>query len=119
VLVYEFGPQQACRSWRGRGHGQSLPHHGVVAGVDWRACGAYAVTGAPAAALGARTLLILPPRIVDVAIGVFLIAMIPARRWLVAHEIKLGLWHLAVIGAVRGFITGIWSRPGRSRCRSS
>jgi hypothetical protein len=75
--------------------------------VDWRACGAYAVTGAPAAALGARTLLLLPPRVVDVAIGVFLISMIPARRWLVRRNVKLSLWHLAFIGAVVGFITGI------------
>ena len=31
--------------------------------VDWRACAAYSATGIPAAALGARTLLALPPRV--------------------------------------------------------
>jgi len=38
--------------------------------VDWRACAAYSMTGIPAAALGARTLLALPSRTVDIAIGV-------------------------------------------------
>ena len=37
--------------------------------IDWRACGAYALGGIPAAALGARTMLILPARVVDIALG--------------------------------------------------
>jgi uncharacterized membrane protein YfcA len=75
--------------------------------VDWRACPAYSVTGIPAAALGARTLLILPSRIVDLSIGLFLIRMIPARRWLAARNLKISLAHLALAGAVIGYITGI------------
>jgi hypothetical protein len=39
--------------------------------VDWRACAAYAATGVPAAVLGARTMLVLPPRAVDAAMGCF------------------------------------------------
>ena len=75
--------------------------------VDWRACAAYSVTGIPAAALGARTLLALPPRAVEVALGAFFLAMIPARRWLAARELRLQRWHLALIGLVIGFLTGI------------
>jgi len=75
--------------------------------VDWRACAVYSVTGIPAAALGARTLLVLPPRIVEVALGGFFIAMVPLRRHLAARQMKLKLWHLAPIGAVIGFLTGI------------
>ena len=75
--------------------------------VDWRACAVYSVTGIPAAALGARTLLALPPRIVEVALGAFFIAMVPLRRRLAARNAKLKLWHLAPIGAVIGFLTGI------------
>jgi hypothetical protein len=75
--------------------------------VDWRACAAYSATGIPSAALGARTLLVLPPRVVEVALGAFFIAMIPARRWLAAREVKLQRWHLALIGLVIGFLTGI------------
>ncbi|HEY5861730.1 MAG TPA: sulfite exporter TauE/SafE family protein [Casimicrobiaceae bacterium] len=75
--------------------------------VDWRACAAYSATGIPAAALGARTLLALPPRVVEVTLGAFFLAMIPARRWLAARELKLQRWHLALIGLVIGFLTGI------------
>jgi uncharacterized membrane protein YfcA len=75
--------------------------------VDWRACGVYALTGVPAAALGARTLLVLPPRVVEIALGAFFILMIPVRRWLASHDVRLPLWSLAVIGTVVGFVTGI------------
>jgi hypothetical protein len=44
---------------------------------------------------------------VDVSIGVFLIAMVPLRHWLARHQVKLSLWHLALGGAVIGFLTGI------------
>ncbi len=61
VLVLQFGPREA------------VPIMAIVAlmsnfakitswwkEIDWRACGAYALGGIPAAAIGARTLLILP-----------------------------------------------------------
>ena len=108
VLVYQYGPKQA------------VPIMAVAAvmanfsrilawwrEVDWRACAAYSVTGIPAAALGARTLLALPSHVVDISIGLFLIAMVPVRHWLARHELKAQLWHLAVGGAVIGYLTGI------------
>jgi uncharacterized protein len=52
-------------------------------------------------------LLALPSRAVDISIGLFLIAMVPARHWLARHQLKLSLWHLAVGGAVIGYLTGI------------
>jgi uncharacterized membrane protein YfcA len=75
--------------------------------VDWRACAAYSVTGVPAAALGARTLVALPARFIDVALGLFFLAMIPVRHWLHAGTYRIGLWQLALAGAVIGFLTGI------------
>src|SRR6201989_1422083 len=75
--------------------------------VDWRACAAYSIPGIPAASLGARTLLVLPSRAVDISIGLFLIAMVPARHWLASHQLKFSLWHLAIGGAVVGYLTGI------------
>ncbi len=57
--------------------------------------------------MGARTLLVLPSRAVDIAIGLFLIAMVPVRHWLAKHDFKLSLWHLALGGALIGFLTGI------------
>jgi uncharacterized membrane protein YfcA len=52
-------------------------------------------------------LLALPSRAVDISIGLFLIAMVPVRHWLARHELKLSLWHLAIGGAVIGYLTGI------------
>jgi uncharacterized membrane protein YfcA len=108
VLVYEYGPKEA------------VPIMAVAAvmanfsrilawwrEVDWRACAAYSVTGIPAAALGARTLLALPSHTVDIAIGVFLLAMVPVRHWLAKHDLKANLWQLAIGGAIIGYLTGI------------
>jgi len=108
VLVFAFGPREA------------VPIMAVVAlmsnfakitswwkEIDWRACAAYAVGGIPAAALGARTLLILPEKVVDVALGLFFLAMIPGRRWLAARNLIIGPWLLVLAGAVIGFLTGI------------
>jgi uncharacterized membrane protein YfcA len=75
--------------------------------VNWRAFAAYSATGVPAAALGASTLLTIPQRWVDVAIGLFFLGVIPARRWLAAHDLRIGLWQLALAGALIGYITGI------------
>jgi uncharacterized protein len=108
VLVYQYGPKQA------------VPIMAVAAvmanlsrtlawwrEVDWRACAAYSLPGIPAAALGARTLLALPSRAVDLSIGVFLIAMVPVRHWLARHDLKFSLWQLAMGGALIGYLTGI------------
>jgi uncharacterized protein len=75
--------------------------------IDWRATAVYSATGVPAAALGARTLLVLPPRLMEALLGAFFLLMIPARRALLARNYTLKLWHLAVVGAVIGYLTGI------------
>lgn len=113
VLAYMYGPKAA------------VPIMGVAAvianisrilvwwrEVDWKACAAYAATGVPAAVLGARTMLVLPPRAVDAAMGIFLLLMIPARRWLAANLVGLRLRHLAAAGAVIGYLTGIVAATG-------
>ncbi|MCA1372505.1 MULTISPECIES: sulfite exporter TauE/SafE family protein [unclassified Bradyrhizobium] len=108
VLVYAYGPKEAV---------PIMAVASVMANfsrilawwreVDWRACAAYSVTGIPAAALGARTLLALPSHAVDLTIGLFLIAMVPVRHFLARHELKANLWHLAIGGALIGYLTGI------------
>ncbi|WP_244063550.1 sulfite exporter TauE/SafE family protein [Bradyrhizobium sp. Ce-3] len=108
VLVYQYGPKQAVPIMAIAAVMANLSR--ILAWwreVDWRACAAYSITGIPAAALGARTLLALPSHAVDIAIGVFLIAMVPVRHWLARHDLKAKLWHLAVGGAVIGYLTGI------------
>jgi hypothetical protein len=108
VLVYEFGPKQAVPIMAVAAVMANLSR--VLAwwrDVDWRACAAYTIPGIPAAALGARTLLVLPSRTVDVAIGLFLIGMVPVRHWLARRQLRITLWHLAIGGAVIGYLTGI------------
>jgi len=108
VLVYAFGPKQAVPIMAVAAVMANLSR--VLAWwreVDWRACAAYSLTGIPAAALGARTLLVLPAGAVDIAIGSFLIAMVPVRHWLARHELRITLWQLALGGAVIGYLTGI------------
>jgi uncharacterized protein len=108
VLVYQYGPKQAVPIMAVAAVMANLSR--ILAWwreVDWRACAAYSLPGIPSAALGARTLLALPSHAVDIAIGVFLIAMVPMRHWLARHQLKLSLWHLAIGGAVIGYLTGI------------
>jgi uncharacterized protein len=75
--------------------------------IDWRAGSAYCATAVPGAALGVRTLLALPPHVVEFALGVFFISMLPMRRWLRRRAIQFSLLQLAMIGAAVGFLTGI------------
>src|ERR1700719_1813003 len=103
VLIYQYGPKQAVPIMAIAAVMANLSR--ILAWwreVDWRACAAYSIPAIPAAALGARTLLVLPSHIVDISIGLFLIAMVPARHWLASHHFKLSLWHLAIGGAVIG-----------------
>ncbi len=113
VLAYAFGPKQAVPIMAIAAIMANLSR--IIAWwreVDWRAVAAYAIPGVPAAALGARTLLVLPSGIVDIAIGVFLIAMIPFRRWMAARNFTLPLWALAIVGAVAGYLTGVVASTG-------
>jgi uncharacterized membrane protein YfcA len=75
--------------------------------IDWRATGAYSLGGIPGAALGARTLLVLPPSVVDIALGAFFLAMIPGRHCLAARHTRIHPWILVPAGFVIGFLTGI------------
>src|SRR5262245_2676056 len=108
VLVIAFGPLQAVPVMAVAALLANLSRIVVWwREIDWKVCAAYAVTGIPAAALGARTLFELPPRLIEIAIGIFFIAMIFVRRWMAARDLKFRLWHLALLGLVIGYITGI------------
>jgi len=108
ILILEFGPQKA------------VPIMAVAAvmgnigksfawwrEIDWRAFAVYSVAGAPGAALGARTLLVLPASIVEIALGLFFLALIPMRRWMRVRDMHMPLWQLALAGGGIGFLTGI------------
>lgn len=108
VLVHAFGPKQAVPIMAIAAVMANLSR--VLAWwrvVDWKAVAAYTVTGVPAAALGARTLLALPPHVIEIALGIFFLAMVPVRHMLARLQWKARLWHLAVAGAFIGFLTGL------------
>ena len=48
--------------------------------IEWRPVVAYSVPGVPAAALGAHTLLTIPPTVIDLVLAAFFLAMIGLRR---------------------------------------
>jgi uncharacterized membrane protein YfcA len=80
--------------------------------IDWRANTYYCATAIPAAALGARTLLILEPRLVEGILGAMFLLMIPARRWLLARGLRINAWHMALVGAGIGFLSGMVASTG-------
>ena len=108
ALVLVFGPREAVPIMA---IASILANASRVAAwwreVDWRATAAYSATGVPAAALGAHTLLSLPPGLVEALLGMFFISMIPVRRWMLRQQWALRLWHMTLVGAAIGFLTGI------------
>ena len=94
ILVFQYGPQRAVPIMA---IAALMSNVGKILAwwreVNWPAFAAFSVPGVPAAALGARTLLVLPAREVDVALGLFFLIMIPARRqlqpvWIVSHRVE-------------------------------
>jgi uncharacterized protein len=113
MLVIAFGPKQAVPIMAIAALIANVSR--IIAWpreVDWRAAAVYAATAAPAAALGAGTLLVLPSHFIDGVLGAFFIAMIGIRRFLAAHALKARLPHLALFGAPIGFLTGIVASTG-------
>ena len=108
ILILQFGPQQAVPVMAVAAVmgniGKSLAWWREI---DWRAFFAYAILGVPGAALGARTLLILPASIVEISLGIFFLAIIPLRRWMRVRDMHMPLWQLVLAGGGIGFLTGI------------
>jgi uncharacterized membrane protein YfcA len=113
VLMLAFGPREAVPIMATAALLANLARVMVWwREVDWRANAFYCVTAVPFAALGARTLLLLDPRIVEGVLGALFILMIPARRSLQARGLKVKAWHLMPVGAGIGFLTGLVASTG-------
>jgi len=80
--------------------------------IDWRVNAYYCVAAVPMAALGARTLLTLDPRIVEGFLGFLFLFMVPARRWLFGRGLRVQAWHLTIVGAAIGFLSGLVASTG-------
>lgn len=113
ALVYFYGPMQ------------TIPVIAITATVanisrvllwwrviDWRACAVYSLTAIPAVVLGAHTLVSLNERVIQLLLGIFLIALIPVRRWMRRRQFYLKLWQLSLVGAFIGYLTGIVATTG-------
>lgn len=75
--------------------------------IDWRATLAYTLPGVPAASLGAHLLLALPAWMIDSALGIFFLVMIPIRRYLQSNRWTLSIQQLGFCGGFVGFLTGL------------
>ena len=113
ALVYFYGPIQA------------IPVIALVATVanlsriflwwsviNWKVCLVYSITAIPAVILGVNTLVALNDRLVEITLGLFLILLIPIRRWLRKQNFYLKLWQMSLVGAVIGYLTGIVATTG-------
>ena len=108
VLVLAFGPREA------------VPIMAIVAlmsnfakitswwrEIDWRACAAYALGGIPAAALGARTLLVLPREGRRRGARPLLPGHDPRSPLAGRPQLQVRPSGTCLAGAVIGFLTGI------------
>ena len=113
VLVLSFGPKEAVPLMALAALLANLSRAAVWwREIDWKVNAVYCLPAVPAAALGARTLLTLDARYIEAGLGIFFIAMIPVRRWLVARGFKIGLPGMALVGAGIGFLTGLVASTG-------
>ena len=113
ALVYFYGPIQA------------IPVIALVATVanlsrivlwwsviNWKVCFVYSLTAIPAVILGVNTLVTLNDRFVEITLGLFLILLIPIRRWMRQKNFYLKLWQMSLVGAGIGYLTGIVATTG-------
>ena len=108
ILVVMFGPRQAVPIMA---VAAIMGNMGRVMAwwreIDWRACAAYCTTAVPGAMLGARLLLAIPPSVAEIVLGIFFLALIPARRWLARRAFRISAVHLLLLGAPLGVLTGV------------
>jgi uncharacterized membrane protein YfcA len=113
ALVYFYGPIQA------------IPVIALVATVanlsriflwwsviNWKVCFVYSITAIPAVILGVNTLVTLNDRLIEITLGLFLILLIPIRRWMRQQNFYLKLWQMSLVGAGIGYLTGIVATTG-------
>lgn len=108
VLVHVFGPKEAIPIMAIAAIIGNLARAGIWwRAIDWRATFAYSILGIPAAALGARTLLMLPTWVVDLCLGLFFWLMLPSRQYLKKAEKQMSITQLSLSGGAIGFLTGL------------
>ncbi|MGB6104121.1 MAG: sulfite exporter TauE/SafE family protein [Pusillimonas sp.] len=108
VLVQSYGPKEAIPIMAVAAIIGNLSRVGLWwRRIDWRAALGYASLGAPAAALGAHTMLTLPAWLIDVGLGLFFWCMVPIGRFLRKAQWRLSIVQLSLCGGGIGFLTGL------------
>ncbi len=80
--------------------------------TDWPAVGHFVLGAVPAAAVGALLFVELDAELVRRLLGVFLLLMIPARRWAARQKLVIRRWQLVPVGAAMGLLSGIVGTVG-------
>ena len=80
--------------------------------INWKVCFVYSITAIPAVILGVNTLVAINDRLVEITLGLFLILLIPIRRWMRQKNFYLKLWQMSLVGAGIGYLTGIVATTG-------
>jgi uncharacterized membrane protein YfcA len=113
ILMVAFGPKEAVPIMAIAALLANLSRVAVWwREIDWSANAVYCATAIPAAAMGARTLLKLEPQLIEAFLGLLFVAMVPIRRWLMARGLRIALWHLSIVGAGIGFLSGMVASTG-------
>jgi uncharacterized protein len=113
ILMVAFGPKEAVPIMAIAALLANLSRVAVWwREIDWSANAVYCATAIPAAAMGARTLLKLEPQLIEAFLGLLFMAMVPVRRWLMARGLRIALWHLSIVGAGIGFLSGMVASTG-------
>lgn len=113
ALMFAFGPQEAVPIMAIAAILANFSRAAVWwREIDWRANAYYCVAAVPMAALGARTLLSLDARVVEGILGFLFLFMVPVRRWLFGRGLRIDAWHLIIVGAVIGFLSGLVASTG-------
>ncbi len=80
--------------------------------INWPIVGLYCLGAVPMAALGSMVFLSLDPELLQRVLGLFILTMLPLRRWSERHGIKPKRWQFLPLGAGMGFLSGVVGTVG-------
>lgn len=80
--------------------------------INWKVCVVYSACAIPAVILGANTLILMNQRVIEILLGIFLLLLIPIRRWMRRQQLVVALWQMGLVGAGIGYFTGIVATTG-------
>ncbi|MGE0000520.1 MAG: sulfite exporter TauE/SafE family protein [Fimbriimonadaceae bacterium] len=80
--------------------------------VQWSVVWRYWLGGIPLAILGSLLLVKIEARYLPLAFGLFILLLIPGRRWMDKGDRRMKLSQFPLLGAVMGFLSAIVSTTG-------